>query len=337
MPRGQLREMRTRHLPSPASLQCPYGAMAAQHTSIWSSSAALIRSSKLCAMSAPTSASKINSDLACPKSYDGVILPSAFAGANDVAGPSKRPTPFDPSGDNHNAENSPNSSSKQQKSRTARACSSCNRQKLRCSGDKPCARCVSLKIEDDCEYLPSLRGKTRKRRDKDDGNKRRREDGDSSSSPDARPPGGPHQLLPHEMDNNMAMWKRDASISHHGPAISTLWGLDPPPKNPITLPPQPPSSYGSPMRPPSGIIPHTNNVHNRSQLEKLTTLPLPGDSHNPLAVLAEASATAKSDNGVNSPEESNKARDPEEAYYAPLERSFKDEAPHIMSFIKVHE
>ena len=286
-------------------------------------------------MSAPTSAPNVDPDFSFVGSFSGVNLPSAFAGAtSSEAGPSKRPTPSNPTGDHTNADSSPNGSSKRPKARTARACSSCNRQKLRCSGDIPCARCVSLKISDTCEYLPSLRGKTRKRRDRDDGSKRRREDGDSSMSPDGRPPGGPHQLLPHEMDNNMAMWKRDASLSHHGPQISALWGLDPPPKNPITLPPQPPSSYGSPLRPPPNLH---SNAQNRSQPEKLTTLPLPGDSHNPLAVLAEASATAKSDNGVNSPEESKTAREPEEAYYAPLERRFKDEAPHIMSFIKVHE
>jgi hypothetical protein len=51
-----------------------------------------------------------------------------------------------------------------EKPRTARACSSCNKQKLRCDGGRPCSRCSGLGIQASCEYLPSLRGKTRKRK-----------------------------------------------------------------------------------------------------------------------------------------------------------------------------
>jgi hypothetical protein len=88
---------------------------------------------------------------------------------------------------------------------------------------------------------------------------------------------------------------------------------------------------------------------NPMTIDKLTTLPLPGDAHNPLAVLAEASATANPDSGgsptdivsvvgtagtgrTNGPGEKE-----EGGYYAPLDRTLKDEAPHIMSLINVHE
>lgn len=50
------------------------------------------------------------------------------------------------------------------KLRASRACSSCNRQKLRCDGQNPCGRCIGLGQAKVCEYLPSLRGKTRKKK-----------------------------------------------------------------------------------------------------------------------------------------------------------------------------
>ena len=218
-----------------------------------------------------------------------------------------------------NAEGSKSTPGKPAAPRTARACSSCNRQKLRCDGQQPCQRCVSLKITELCEYLPSMRGKTRKRKKKDD---------EGSNSP-SQPPGGPHQVFPHHMDSDMAMWKRDASLSHKGPKNSALWGLQPPPKNPM----QRLNRSPSPVR-----VPGTGSSMESSVAEKLTTLPLPGDPHNPLGLLAEASATAKSDHDPNSPQDTMRAnKEGEEAYYAPLDRVLKEEAPHIMSFIKVHE
>jgi hypothetical protein len=72
-------------------------------------------------------------------------------------------------------------------------------------------------------------------------------------------------------------------------------------------------------------------------VDKLTTLPLPGDVHNPLAVLAEASSTTKTFD-PNSPVVGLHEKEGEDkGYYAPLERVLKDEAPHIMSRIDVHE
>lgn len=91
--------------------------------------------------------------------------------------------------------------------------------------------------------------------------------------------------------------------------------------------------------------------------EGLTTLPLPGDMHNPLAVLAQASATAEDiaeDNGSveekseryprrrEAPPDTASSQTGERdreggGYYAPLDRVLKDEAPHIMSLINVHE
>jgi len=204
------------------------------------------------------------------------------------------------------------------KPRTSRACSSCNRQKLRCDGAHPCVRCVSLKIIDSCEYLPSLRGKTRKRKSKVDG-----EDDEQPHRARSLDRAGRED----QVDSRLSMWKRDNSFQEYGPTNTALWGQGHPPLNQHL-----PSFSASPAQP----SPTTGHL-----TEKLTTLPLPGDAHNPLAVLAEASATAHSDHDVTSPHVMMPSKEvkAEEAggYYMPLERVLKDEAPHIMSYIKVHE
>ena len=213
------------------------------------------------------------------------------------------------------------------RNRASRACASCSRQKLRCDGDQPCSRCVASKTENSCEYLPSLRGKTRKcKRKAGEGEDNDRTD--RAGSEDDRQP---------RLDPRLVMWRRDNSFPTYGPTNAALWGEG---AEPARL---------SHHRP---ILPHTSPGQpvsgSRGQLhvsEKLTTLPLPGDAHNPLAVLAEASATARSELDVNSPRtamlDGSKDTKPAEAgeYYMPLERVVvkKDEAPHIMGYIKVHE
>lgn len=237
------------------------------------------------------------------------------------------------------------------KSRASRACSSCNRQKLRCDGAQPCTRCINLRIPDSCEYLPSLRGKTRKRKEKpqdrasaseaNSANKKRRR---SPSPPVRRPavrPGGPEQVYPHTMDSEMALWKRDALLNGRGPPISALWGLDRPGKFMIQDLVHPAATPSRTTLPP--ISPLLNDRRGPVNPAGLTTLPLPGDAHNPLAVLAEASAGARTDHDVDRPKNNQadsgpgQSRDALGAYYGRLERNLHDEAPHIMSFISVQE
>jgi hypothetical protein len=98
-----------------------------------------------------------------------------------------------------------------------------------------------------------------------------------------------------------AMWHRSSALARYGPRNSAIW--------------EPPA----PDSPVSAL----------SEQDGLTTLPLPGDVHNPLAVLAQASATAE-EQGERPPPEPR-------GYYAPLPHALKDEAPHIMSLISVHE
>jgi hypothetical protein len=265
------------------------------------------------------------------------------------------------------------------KVRASRACSSCNRQKLRCDGGKPCSRCVSLKTEDACEYLPSLRGKTRKRKDRSGGAKAGGDDSDErktrrrTTSPDDLRDLRDRDDGVRGLDENeqFQRWKRDTALAQTGARNSTLWGPEPLPPPPATTTTTTTtttaaaaaaaaaragsfhSSPGSRPRLDSKSTPLEMRSSNPNAIDKYTTLPLPGDAHNPLAVLAEASATAHSDTGA-SPHDAmlgglgsgsggahgpgQAGTDGEEAgYYAPVERAQTNEAPHIMSLINVHE
>lgn len=183
-----------------------------------------------------------------------------------------------------------------EKPRTARACSSCNKQKLRCDGGRPCSRCSGLGIQSSCEYLPSLRGKTRKRK----------ADRDKEQA-------GDEIFGKRNKGENFDMWQKENALATTVARNSTLWADD--------------------RRPPSPLV----TTSPRMSVDKLTTLPLPGDVHNPLAVLAEASSTTNIYD-PKSPVAGLKGKEGEEqGYYAPLERVLKDEAPHIMSRIDVHE
>jgi hypothetical protein len=109
------------------------------------------------------------------------------------------------------------------------------------------------------------------------------------------------------------LWQKENKLADTVPRNSTLWADD-------RRPPSPSSNIGQSPR---------------MSVDKLTTLPLPGDVHNPLSVLAEASANPVD---PRSPVAGLKGKEAEDkGYYAPLERVLKDEAPHIMSRINVHE
>lgn len=211
------------------------------------------------------------------------------------------------------------------KPRTARACSSCNKQKLRCDGGRPCSRCTGLGMQNTCEYLPSLRGKTRKRKadrdkQKDQGGQghgygqARVESQDGRRGSESIFEGTKHK--PEYFD----MWQQENALATTVPRNSTLWGEDRRPASPIRNVPIP-------------------NPSPRMGIDNLTTttLPLPGDAHNPLAVLAEASSTSNPFDPLSPANNYGRKEGDDKGYYAPLERVLKDEAPHIMSRIDVHE
>ncbi len=246
--------------------------------------------------------------------------------------------------------------------RTARACSACNRIKLKCDGGLPCNRCVLVGEPLQCEYLPSLRGKTRKRKGQPTSHssppRRTEESSDSQATgPMLSPDSNAIDSAPARDFEN---WRKDGELKRTGPLNSALWKTsseDGGEEIEVTTDErrrmQHSSSFsmhhGQPnsTRSKPAIVPLSDN---------LTTLPLPGDAHNPLSVLAEASATADADEASNSPLQAKTGRAASFAaagkgkehhpstgrlhlggYYTRLDRESKDEAPHIMSYINVHE
>lgn len=169
--------------------------------------------------------------------------------------------------------------------RIAKACSACSRQKLRCDGANPCARCQSIGGVE-CVYLPSMRGKIKRKR---------------------------KQIVP--LEDMTQPVRGDQWQSKESKCF-----------NDALFPSQ--SDAYTPMSG-SAASPVT-----KTSLDKLTTtLPLDGDAHNPLAVLVELSEAA-SDRAFAT---GRRRQREEDEYYAPLERTLKEEAPQIMSLINAHE
>lgn len=149
----------------------------------------------------------------------------------------------------------------------------------------------------------------------------------SSSDKRSRPTAGGTQ------QPEYALWHKNSALAVNGPRNSAIWAEDDHD--------QPDDSTH-----PAGVSPVTQlsgggAAHRERDIaDRLTTtLPLPGDIHNPLAVLAQASATASGEEQPNPESDDGVAvgGEQERGYYAPLDRVLKDEAPHIMSLIDVHE
>lgn len=202
--------------------------------------------------------------------------------------------------------------------RITKACSACSRQKLRCDGSKPCTRCVNSGLGDDCQFLPSMRGKTRKRR---------KTMGKATEEPS--PGSDMHPSDSIQNDAHRRMWERSNGLTALGASNSTLWTSTP-------VRGRSPASAAIPLE---GSVPAQVLRRRSSTVDKLTsTLPLPGDSHNPLSVLVELSDSAQylHDSSDVRSADTRDGHD-EDQYYAPLERTLKEEAPHIMSLINPHE
>ena len=287
--------------------------------------------------------------------------------------------------------------SKSGRPRIAKACRPCGQQKLRCDGATPCSRCVSLECTDTCVYLPSLRGKTRKKRVD------REREAAAKAAAEAEPRGhaaagiderrsmsrghvrdeerntDEHATIPDtgtewNSEPHRRFWDRSQQLAESGARNSSLWrdkedaadtgrtvGLDH-------------MEDRGRRRTNSGTAEHPARVSSRGNgtdrttspeiqrrksaaVDKLTTtLPLPGDAHNPLAVLVELSEVTPpvdedAEGGTSGTSPGGHAvhsgpvrlghpmigQAKEEGYYAPLQRTLKDEAPHIMSLINTHE
>lgn len=126
------------------------------------------------------------------------------------------------------------------------------------------------------------------------------------------------------------MWHKSSALARYGPRNSAIWDdSSPEPELGVS---------------PVSVLSGQSQRSGDRPTEGLTTLPLPGDLHNPLAVLAQASATAEdresSEERAHVPtaaEHEERADTERRGYYAPLAHMLKDEAPHVMSLISVHE
>ncbi|WWC61506.1 uncharacterized protein I303_104090 [Kwoniella dejecticola CBS 10117] len=161
-------------------------------------------------------------------------------------------------------------------------------------------------------------------------------------------------LPPERPTQEYIRWKKNSSVAEIAPRNSSIWS-----KTPITVQEIQHSINGKRRRTHDldeggNIVPRTSTIRHAGSAQdqqstdvadKLTSLPLPGD-RNPLAVLAEASATVSASASDESASDSRQSygaypdgpsRRDRDAYYAPLHRTLKDEAPHIMTFISVTE
>lgn len=205
--------------------------------------------------------------------------------------------------------------------RTTKACSACSRQKLRCDGSKPCVRCRDLGVENECEFLPSMRGKTRKRRTRPV-----EISGGQAPSPDVH--GAPATTAPTQ-DGHRRMWERSKSFTTAGTSNSRLWYETPEKgRSPAPMEALPISGDG------------ISSGRTATVDELTSSLPLPGDIHNPLGVLVELADSARhhrSQSGRVEGAEDAEAGGDSGAYYTPLARGLREEAPHIMSLITRYE
>lgn len=244
-------------------------------------------------------------------------------GRPTVASPAASPSSSSPNGVRTPTTNVPPSKAP----RASRACASCNRQKLRCDGGRPCTRCTTSGLEESCEYLPSLRGKTRRKKTETERIAKRKERAAEESESERLG------------SSSRARGDPGSSAGDQSRRPSDLWGLQAPPDQVIKRQPSPiPAVKTSAINLLSSEP--TSSTRWSEPPEKLTTLPLPGDSHNPLAVLAEASASALPEQGAAASagqRQRSTSATRVEGYYAPLERPRIMEAPHIMNYITIEE
>lgn len=248
--------------------------------------------------------------------------------------------------------------------------------------------------EEECEYLPSMRGKTRKRKAdriaeeqerarKEGGGGRKGSTGDGAGVEEDR---SDHVFL--ASDSHRRLWERSKALSGgSGPRNSALWDSEQDELDDDSEPSRGRDKERSSIRGGASISPvASTSSTSRAELlnrrdsrpeskrkrsaamDQLTsTLPLPGDTHNPLAVLVELSEVTPplevSDEGEEQSrqngaeagivdeavsasqsaaeggkrKQSSGGQGEEDEYYAPIERTLKDEAPHIMSLINIHE
>lgn len=262
--------------------------------------------------------------------------------------------------------------------RISKACTPCRKVKLKCNGGNPCERCSTLSLPvAECTYPPSLRGKTRRKKAEIEAERRAKQanggTGSASRGRSAKSDTGiprsqsfveGQSRFPRsqestrwdsgwtmrQMKDDFAKWKYDESLVESGPRNEHLWHNPAEPSTTGTAAHQ--AKSGSRSSNAHFISPSSLGLDDNHIPDRYTTLPFPGDAHNPLGVLAEASASAgnvgtkdvpspspfQPTGGPGSPSNDGPVDDEHaEGYYIPLERVLKKDAPHIMSLISVHE
>lgn len=259
--------------------------------------------------------------------------------------------------------------------RISKACTPCRKVKLKCNGGNPCGRCLALSLPvEECTYPPSLRGKTRRKKAEIEAERRANlanGTGQSKSSRKSTRPDISNDTSSvfrpsrtqdsskwddgwtmRQMKEDFAKWKHDEELVNSGPRNANLWH-NPAEHRKSTSSSRLPGAKHAATSANTCISPSSLGLDNDPIPDRYTTLPFPGDAHNPLGVLAEASASAGNvgTKDVPSPspfqptggpgsrpvsEDGNGGED-SQGYYIPLERVLKKDAPHIMSLISVHE
>ena len=227
------------------------------------------------------------------------------------------------------------------KVRASRACSSCNKQKLRCDGSHPCTRCIHHNKRDECEYLPSMRGKTRKRKSRpDEANEAPIKPKRDSSPPRIAPrqvDGPSSRPYPPILGSQMAYWKRDTLLSRHHPLTRIL--VDNSYRSPnqdtrdledIEGPTLPPIS--------SVLLDEPRGRHSRSSLDDSRgAIRSPRVSQSTLDLLAEASVEAVDAVNVGAFSASTSRRPSRQSDRPMAEGVLREDLPSILSTITTHE
>jgi hypothetical protein len=280
---------------------------------------------------------------------------------------------------------SPSQPGRAPRMRISKACTPCRKVKLKCDGGNPCGRCSSLKLPlDGCTYPPSQRGKKRRKKAEIEAERRAYTmNGTPPSSLMRDAAAGRHSCLEdlgstqrqgqgrevggvtrwdggrtmRNMKEDFAKWKHDEDLTVNGPRNASLWrkgdsfsrataGTRSPPRTSASAPGHQFTS--------SSALGLDDEIDDNLVPDRYTTLPFPGDAHNPLGVLAEASATAGQTTSDELPspspfqptggpgtrpesEEGDQGEQNSRGYYIPLERVLKRDAPHIMSLISISE
>jgi hypothetical protein len=245
--------------------------------------------------------------------------------------------------------------------RVSKACTPCRRVKLKCNGETPCGRCSTLNLSiHECVYPPSLRGKTRRKKVEIEADRlaqditdrplqtslKRLRAGDTDKDKEER---DVRQWdagwTMRSMKEDFAKWKHDEELAVNGPRNDNIWNHDGRPSSTGVQNGSMPRTRNRPF-----VSPPRSSLDREVLPDRYTSSPFPGEGHNPLGVLAEASATAG--NAPTSPSPFQPTGGPGDkpddddgegedqgsrGYNVPLGRVLKKDAPHIMSLISISE